>query len=209
MKRRDMKKVSREHFVHIIVSDSSLPPCCLSRNENFCVYMYQIISDENKITCFIIIQQIMLILIAAFICWQDKSWRRAYWKLWIRKRGLGVSESRSLGSPVFNYGPKESCLYLFNYLLFANSTTKSSCLFKGNYSVFNLRTEGKAFFPWKQVLDESQSRCWFSRRLRDEILIKENKNRWYNLFRQSFAGWVDLFSLCNCLRCYQRDSRNF
>lgn len=138
-----MKKVSQRYFVHIIVSDSSLPPCCLTRNENFCVYMYQIISDGNEITCFIIIQQIMLILIAAFICWQDKSWRRAYWKLWIRKRGLGVSESRS---PCFQLYPKESCLYLFNYLLFANSTTKSSCSFKGNYSVFNLRTEGKAFF---------------------------------------------------------------
>lgn len=51
---------SRFYFHYALLSPFSMMP-------KLNVYMYQIISDENEITCFIIIRQIMLILIAAFI----------------------------------------------------------------------------------------------------------------------------------------------
>ena len=82
--------------------------------------MYQIISDENEITCFIIIQQIMLILIAAFISLRsDKSW-----KLIENCECKQEERSEELVSPLFSITAllkKKSCLNLFNYLLFANS----------------------------------------------------------------------------------------
>lgn len=51
-------------FFHFELMSS---PRVFTWNRMLCVYMYQILSDENEITCFIITQQIMLILIAAFI----------------------------------------------------------------------------------------------------------------------------------------------
>lgn len=84
-------------------------------------YTFQIISDGSEITCSIIICQIMLILIAAFISSFERRFVELIENLEFRVWGEMKRVILACRSPLFSLCYKAvSCLYSLKYLLLAN-----------------------------------------------------------------------------------------